>query len=85
MNSYDATIVDVREESRSATVTRWQLLLDRLLHVAGEPLRLQASSRNGTLLLVNVLEVKPNDAGEVWLVVDKPLSAGTCVRVIPLG
>jgi hypothetical protein len=43
---------------------------------------LEAVARSGVKLMVPVLGVVLDDAGEVWHVVEKPLAAGTMVRGI---
>jgi alanyl-tRNA synthetase len=52
---------------------------------AGDMGVLEAVARSGTRLTVPVLDVVEDGDGEVWLVVEKPLAAGTEVtgRVSP--
>jgi hypothetical protein len=76
---FEAVVVDIREESRVAGRQRWQMMLDRTEFGAGNVGALEAVARSGVRLVVPVLSVVVDDAGEVWLVVEKPLAAGTAV------
>ena len=58
---------------------RWQMALDRTEFVAGDVGALEAVARSGAKLVVPVLGVVMDAAGEVWHVVEKPLAAGTKV------
>ncbi len=76
---FEAVVVDIREESRVAGRQRWQMALDQTEFGAGNVGALEAVARSGVRLVVPVLSVVVDDAGEVWHVVEKPLAAGTRV------
>jgi hypothetical protein len=76
---FEAVVVDIREESRVAGRQRWQMALDQTEFGAGNVGALEAVARSGVRLVVPVLGVVVDDAGEVWHVVEKPLAAGTRV------
>jgi alanyl-tRNA synthetase len=81
---FAAEVTDIRLESRSNGVNRWQVALDRTAFYpesGGQPWdtgTLEAVARSGARLEVPVLAVV-EDGGEVWHVVEKPLTAGTAV------
>jgi len=80
-----AVVTDIRLESRFGGVARWQLALDPTLFSLGSTGGvLIAISPSGAQLEVPVLGVVEEE-GEVWLVVDKPLTEGTevTVRLLP--
>ena len=77
--AFTAVVTDIREESRVAGRQRWQMSLDRTEFRAGDVGELEAVARSGARLLVPVLGVEVDAAGEVWHVVEKPLAAGTTV------
>jgi hypothetical protein len=79
VNEFSGVVTDIREESRVAGRQRWQMALDRTEFVAGDVGTLEAIARSGVKLVVPVLGVVMNAAGEVWHVVEKPLAAGTKV------
>ena len=79
VNEFSGVVTDIREESRLAGRQRWQMALDRTEFVAGDVGMLEAIARSGTKLVVPVLDVVTDAAGEVWHVVEKPLAAGTKV------
>jgi hypothetical protein len=76
--SFQAEVVDIREERRVSGRQRWQILLDRTEFVSGDTGALEAVARSGARLVVEVLGVVV-DAGELWHQVEKPLMAGTQV------
>lgn len=76
---FAAIVVDIREESRVAGRQRWQMALDRTEFCAGDVGSLEAVAPSGVKLVVPVLGVVTDAAGEVWHVVEKPLAAGTAV------
>ncbi len=76
---FAAVVVDIREESRVAGRQRWQMALDRTDFSAGDTGVVEAVAPSGVKLVVPVLAVVMDDAGEVWHVVEKPLAAGTTV------
>jgi len=79
VSAFAAVVTDIREESRLGGRQRWQMALDRTEFVAGNTGVLEAVARSGARLLVPVLRVEVDAAGEVWHVVEKPLAAGTAV------
>jgi hypothetical protein len=81
-DEFQAVVTDIREESRSAGRQRWWMALDRTEFGAAEGRDvgvLAAVARSGARLVVPVLGVVVDGAGEVWHVVEKPLAAGTSV------
>lgn len=82
---FTATVVDIREESRRAGRVRWQLLLDHTEFTAGHTGTLEAVARSGARLVVSVLNMHQDPAGEQWHVVEKPLAAGTRVTGFVAG
>jgi hypothetical protein len=82
MSIFAAVVTDVREESRVAGRQRWQMTLDRTEFDATDGRDvgvMEAVARSGARLVVPVLGVMVDAAGEVWHVVEKPLAAGTVV------
>jgi alanyl-tRNA synthetase len=81
---FSAVVTDIRLERRDgATGNRWQIALDRTAFYpesGGQPWdlgRLEAVARSGARLEVPVLAVVEDETGEIWHVVEKPLTAGT--------
>jgi hypothetical protein len=87
VNEFSGVVTDIREESRVGGRQRWQMALDRTEFFVGDVGVLEAVARSGARLLVPVLGVVMDAAGEVWHVVEKPLAAGTAVtgRVGQIG
>jgi hypothetical protein len=79
LGEFSSVVTDIREESRVAGRQRWQMALDRTEFVVGDTGVLEAVARSGARLLVPVLGVVLDAAGEVWHLVEKPLAAGTAV------
>jgi len=79
VNEFSSVVTDIREESRVAGRQRWQMTLDRTEFAVGDVGMLEAVARSGAKLVVPVLGVVMDAAGEVWHVVEKPLAAGTRV------
>jgi Ser-tRNA(Ala) deacylase AlaX len=79
VNEFSGVVTDIREESRVAGRQRWQIELDQTAFVAGDVGMLEAVARSGAKLAVPVLGVVMDAAGEVWHVVEKPLTTGTRV------
>jgi hypothetical protein len=79
VNDFFGVVTDIREESRVAGRQRWQMALDQTDFSAGDVGMLEAVARSGAKLVVPVLGVVIDAAGEVWHVVEKPLAAGTRV------
>ena len=80
MSEFAAVVTDIREESRLAGRQRWQMALDRTEFAVGDKGVIEAIARSGARLEVPVLSVEIDDAGEVWHLVEKPLTTGTAVR-----
>lgn len=76
---FSAVVTDIREESRIAGRQRWQMALDRTEFGAGDVGTMEAVARSGVRLVVPVLDVVVDVAGDIWHVVEKPLAAGTVV------
>ena len=76
---FAAVVMDIRLESRVGGAALWQILLDGTGFRAGDTGVLEAVAPSGARLVVPVLRVEVDDAGEVWHVVEKPLGAGTVV------
>ncbi|HEX3571051.1 MAG TPA: hypothetical protein VHU44_09535 [Acidobacteriaceae bacterium] len=79
VNEFSSVVTDIREESRVAGRQRWQMALDQTEFSVGDVGMLEAVARSGAKLVVPVLGVVKDAAGEMWHVVDKPLAAGTRV------
>jgi len=79
VSEFSGVVTDIREESRIAGRQRWQMALDRTEFVVGNVGVLEAVARSGVRLVVPVVGVVMDEAGEVWHVVEKPLAAGTTV------
>ncbi|MEG9435714.1 hypothetical protein JAO29_06005 [Edaphobacter sp. HDX4] len=76
--SFSSVVIDIREERRTEGRQQWQLLLEGGEFRAGDTGLLEVIARSGARLSVPVLNVLEED-GEVWLRVEKPLTAGTQV------
>jgi alanyl-tRNA synthetase len=76
---FAAVVTDIRLQSRGEGQARWQMALDRTEFAAGDTGLLEAVARSGTRLEIAVLDVVPDQAGDLWHVVEKPLAAGTDV------
>lgn len=82
VSEFTATVADIREESRTLGRQRWHLALDYTEFgvAAGKNFGvIEAVAPRGARLLVPLLDVVVDAAGEVWHVVEKPLAAGTHV------
>ena len=80
MNSardFAGVVTDIHLESRVDGVARWQMTVSNSTFRAGDAGALEAVARSGTRLVVPVLSVVEDAEGDVWLVVEKPLAAGT--------
>ncbi len=77
--SFAATVTDIRLESRTGETARWQMTLDRTEFSAGDTGMLEAVARSGTRIVVPVLAILVDDAGDTRHIVEKPLAAGTDV------
>lgn len=76
---FEAVVVDIREESRVGGRQRWQMALDQTEFGTDDVGVLEAVAPSGVKLVVPVLSVVVDAAGEIWHVVEKPLAAGTAV------
>lgn len=74
--AFRAVVRDVREERRIEGKVRWQVHLDWTEFKPGDVGTLEAVARSGVRLEILVLSVVVDEGGEVWHVVEKPLSAG---------
>jgi hypothetical protein len=82
LSTFAAVVTDIREESRSEGRQRWRMALDRTEFEAAEGKDvgvMEAVARSGARLVVPVLGVVVDAAGDLWHVVEKPLAAGTAV------
>jgi alanyl-tRNA synthetase len=80
---FQATVADIRLDSKDASGQLWQVALDRTAFYpagGGQPWDtgvLIATSRSGAVLEVPVERVEEDEAGEVWHFVRKPLVQDT--------
>ena len=58
----------------------WSLTLDPAEFAEGDTGSLEATTRSGTRLEIRVTAVTADAEGVLWVVVEKPLAAGTEVR-----
>src|SRR3954463_12445465 len=86
LSKFHAHVTDVRELSRTAGQSLWQLALDRSAFYptsGGQPFdrgTLLAEARSGATLEIPVLDVQEEDSGEIWHFTEKPLAAGTAIE-----
>lgn len=76
---FEAVVTEIHEQSRVAGRQLWQIALTRTEFGTGDGGTLEAVARSGARLVVPVLGVEVDAAGEVWHLVEKPLTAGTAV------
>ena len=76
---FSTLVTEIHEQSRIAGRQLWQVALDRTEFAVGDEGTLEAVARSGARLVVPVLSVDVDAAGEVWHVVEKPLTVGTDV------
>jgi hypothetical protein len=74
---FAGVVTDIRLESRVDGVARWQMTVSSSTFREGDIGVLEAVARSGTRLTVPVLSAVKDVEGETWLVVEKPLAAGT--------
>jgi len=79
VREFAGVVTDIRLESRSGGVARWQMAVSGSAFAAGDVGELEAVAPSGARLVVPVLEMLVDAEGEVWHVVEKPLAAGTAV------
>ena len=77
---FTGVVTDIRLESRVNSVSRWQMTVSGSTFASGDTGVLEAVARSGSKLVVPVLQVIQDDEGEVWVIVEKPLAAGTEVK-----
>ncbi len=70
-------VTDIRLESRVGLAGTWSLTIDPAEFAEGDVGLLEATTRSGTRLAIPVTAVTKDAEGAVWLVVEKPLAAGT--------
>lgn len=86
LRAFSAQVADIREASRTGSVSIWQIALDRTAFYptsGGQPCdtgMLTATSRNGAVLEVPIEAVEEDEQGQVWHFTRKPLLAGTEVQ-----
>jgi alanyl-tRNA synthetase len=86
LTHFTATVTDIRERSRTAGASLWQVALDRTAFYpssGGQPHdtgTLRATAPSGATLEAPIIEVEEDEAGEVWHLTPKPLLAGTPVE-----
>jgi alanyl-tRNA synthetase len=76
---FDATVTDIRLESRVGTAGVWWMSLSRTEFAPGDTGVLEAVTRSGTRLAIPVTAIVTDADGVLWHVVEKPLAAGTDV------
>ena len=77
MRKFTAVVTDIHEQSRVGGRQLWQVALSNTRFAAGDEGTLEAVARSGVRLVVPVLGVEVDTEGEVWHLVEKPLTAGT--------
>ena len=86
LTNFDAIVTDIQEVSRASGQSLWRVALDRSAFYptgGGQPYdigTLTATSRSGTELTAEIIDVEEDEHGEVWHHTFKPLVAGTAVR-----
>jgi alanyl-tRNA synthetase len=83
---FTATVTDIRERSRTAGTSLWQIALDRSAFYptsGGQPHdtgTLAATAPSGARLEAPIVDVEEDEHGELWHLTPKPLLAGTQVQ-----
>jgi alanyl-tRNA synthetase len=77
VKDFAGVVTDIRLESRTDGVDRWQMAVSGTSFGAGDTGVFEAVTRSGTRLVIPVLKVTVDAHGDVWHVVEKPLAAGT--------
>lgn len=86
LTRFTALVTDIRERSRTAGASLWQIALDHTAFYptsGGQPFdvgTLRATAPSGAAIDVPIVEVEEDEAGEVWHLTPKPLLAGTAVE-----
>jgi len=74
---FAAVVTEIHEQSRGAGRQLWQIALNQTEFTVGDVGTLEAMARSGARLVVPVLGIQVDDAGEPWHLVEKPLTVGT--------
>lgn len=74
---FTGVVTDIRLESRVDGVARWQMAVSGSSFRPGDSGVLEAMARSGARLMVPVLNVTADEQGEMWHLVEKPLTEGT--------
>jgi NAD kinase len=74
---FSALVTEIHEQSRTAGRQLWQVALNRTEFAVGDGGTLEAVARSGARLVLPVLSIEIDAAGEVWHLVEKPLTVGT--------
>ena len=83
---FTAVVTEIQQfATNSAGGQVWRLALDRTGFSAGDRGELEAVAPSGARLRICVLAVEPDEAGEVWHLVEKPLSVGTEITATVAG
>ena len=85
MKTFRAEVTDIRLEARVGLAGTWSVTLDPAEFAEGDRGMLEATTRSGTRLTIPVTAVTKDAEGAVWLVVEKPLAAGTEVLCTVYG
>jgi hypothetical protein len=75
--NFAAVVTEIHEQSRVGGRQLWRLALDRTEFASGDKGTLEAVARSGARLVVPVLGVEIDAVGEIWHLVEKPLTVGT--------
>jgi len=74
---FRAVVTEIHEQSRVAGRQLWQIALDRTEFGAGDRGTLEAVAPSGARLVVPVVHIEVDAVGEVWHLVEKPMTVGT--------
>lgn len=74
---FRAVVTEIHEQSRVAGRQLWQIALDQTEFGEGDHGTLEAVARSGRRLVVPVVDIEVDATGEVWHLVEKPLTVGT--------
>jgi alanyl-tRNA synthetase len=86
LTHFTATVTDIRERSRTAGASLWQIALDRSAFYptsGGQPHdtgTLAATAPSGARLETPIVDVEEDEHGELWHLTPKPLLAGTQIE-----
>ena len=76
---FQAIVTNIREESRVNGRIRWQITLDTTRFRVGDHGQLVAVAKSGARLVIPVLAIHVDLAGEIWHTIEKPLASETLV------